>query len=200
MKQNNLPDEMWVKIPLINRSMKITEIFDSNLDLQWQQNGRFELTSFTVGNMEYSIQIEAKPLPSIPELKNKRTAEVSFFTKDTDISKAFSTQYEFGNSAIKVYGVVLNAIANKFKDYDAFYFIAKPEHSSNTEELKTKSGIYLTLANKVATSNNIRVYDQKTKYGNAFLVSKFPIENNDDFINETLEYLKNIDWGDVPHL
>lgn len=180
--------------------MRITEIFDSKLNLKWQKNGRIELTTFTVKDVKYNIQIESKPIAKVPELKNKKTAEVSFFVDNTNSDTAFSTQYEFGNEAFKVYGVVLSALAEKFKEYDAFYFIARPEHSSNPAELKTKTGIYLTLANKVAGAHPFRVYDQKSRYGNAFLVSKIPIENNVDFINEALEYMKRIDWNTVPGL
>lgn len=170
--------------------MQLDEIFDTEQDLIWQHQGRFELTTFNIGNVNYTIQIEKKHMAKVPELKGKKTAEVSFFTDASDTKVAHSTTNQMRHVATTVYGVVFNALEKKFQEYDAFYFVARPEHSQNEEQLGKKSDIYLTLANSVATRSNVRVYDQKSNYGNAFLVSKLPVENNADFINEAVEFMK----------
>lgn len=184
-------------------SMHLQEIFDTEADIVWQQQGRFELAEFVINDIKYIIQIEKKPISplKLPELKGKKTAEVSFFVADKkSLDQAYSTTHNIGNAAPKVLSVVFHALLEKFKEYDAFYYILRPQHSDSKEQLETKRGIYLTLANNLATHSNLRVYDQRSNYGNAFLVSKIPIESNKDFINETLEYIKNVDWNKVPRI
>lgn len=171
--------------------MQLTEVFDTNIKLEWTTRGRFELASFIVKDVGYVIQIERKPIRMVEELKNKKTAEVSFFTKTGNADESHTSTNKIGNAAPKVFGIVFNAIAEKFKQYDAFYFSAQTKHSKSEEELTTKSEIYLTLANSVAKRVSVpaRVYDQRSRYGHAFLVSKIEIDDQ-DFINEALEYIK----------
>ena len=180
-------------------TMKINEIFDKTIKLHWQQRGRFELTSFDANGERYIIQIESKPVNS-QALTNKKTAEVSFFTDNTDVEQAHSTTGRTNHTASSIYGIIFNALADKFQQYDAFYFTALSRHSINSEFSKKKNS-YLTIANSLAKRTpHARVYDDKHNNGHAFLVSKITIQHDDTFVNETLKFISDLEHSTVPSL
>ena len=128
---------------------------------------------------------------NIPELKGKRTATVSFAEQqEADVEKAFSTTGKMGRASHYVYSIVANALSDKFQDYDAYYFSALERHSGDASELDSKAKIYLHYANIVAKRHGVRVYEDRSNYGKAFLISKIPIES-EQFFNEALEFMKN---------
>jgi len=155
--------------------MKLSEIFDSDVDLQWQINGRFILTSFTANGIPYLIQIEKKPL-YFDELKDKKTAEVSFARNDIeDTEKAHSTA-KSSNFSAPTYGVVANALTKKFEDFDAFYFTANRRHSSSQDEFQSKANIYGILGNRIAKKTGAFFYEGKEGADSVFLVSRIKVE------------------------
>ncbi len=144
--------------------------------------------------LEEIFQIERKP---IPEIDSSKTAEVSFFRNDiSDINAAFSTTGT-AKSPLRIYGIVANLLADKFKSYDAFYFIAEKRHSSSSEELAQKVKIYSFLANRLASNTGARFYNDKTNYEEAFLVSKIQPTGN-KFVDEQKQALESFRLSSTP--
>lgn len=114
------------------------------------------------------------------ELENMRIGRVAFLTTIGILS---------------IVDKVIDALAIKFDEYDALMFDATMD-SNDPSDLKA---IYLWVVGELTRTTNAKVYDQKTNYGNAFLVSKVDISSV-DFVNETIEYLKTVDWNTVPSL
>jgi hypothetical protein len=158
--------------------MEIWEIFDSSIkDLKWQKTGRFELTEFEVDSQSFIIQIEQKRL-HLPSLNAFKTAEVSFFRKDLDGEKAFST----GNQSTipsSVYGIVSNSLLDKFKEYDAFFCTAEKRHSLSQSEFETKVKIYSMISNKISKRLGAYYFEKESVDYCAFLVSRQKLSSED---------------------
>ena len=104
--------------------MNIWEIFDTNIQLTWQQSERSELALLNYDNKPYMLQIYRTQFNQITELIGKNTAEVSFFRYDLNDQQSFSTTYDVPSPTM-LYGVISNALTDKFAEYDAFYFSAE---------------------------------------------------------------------------
>lgn len=188
--------------------MTLEELFDIHCEslstkrnIQWQRNGRFELGSFDAVDRNFTIQIENKPIIhfDIPVLKGKKTAEVSFFQADPLTGKeTFDATGEFsGSKAIQILGIVTNALLLKFKEYDAFYFVVKPEHTG----MRQKTAVFYHIASRLAKSQGFHPYERTVEGAPAFLTSKIPIDNlPDDWSNPVKEMLESINWSTVPKL
>lgn len=169
--------------------MIISEIFDTIIIPSWQKNGRFELASFNSNGYEYVIQIENKPLHFV-ELKNKKTAEISFYRNLDDSEAAHSTTHEIKNP-FYVYGGVANALLEKFMSFEAFYFNAEIRHSDNKEQFETKKEIYSFLGNRMAKRTGTKFYEKNGTDQYEVIVSKIPLANSRGFIVEAEAAL---DW------
>lgn len=172
--------------------MKLNDFIESlttKLSLQWQKKGNYELTSFNIGEHNYVIQIESKPLP-IEELQQLKTAEVSFFLQNPPEGQTgFDTANILKQNAMKVFSIVYNALADKFSNYDAFMFTAKSRHSSSPDEYKTKRRIYDNLADRLAKSYGLFKYSKGIGDGQAFLVSKTKIPLDEGWRQPVLEWI-----------
>jgi len=165
------------------------ESLNTKIPIQWHNQGRFEYGRFERFGRQFSIQIERKPIIHLPILKNKRTAEVSFYQYDPATGDPkFETTSEFNSTeALQILGIISNAIFLKFQEYDAFYFVVKPEYG-NVEQ---KATTYKHIADRLARSERIRVYERTIENAPAFLVSKFPVEStNEGWLNTFVEMLK----------
>lgn len=166
--------------------MKLIEIFDHTEILDWQRNGKFELAKLILDNAAYLLQIESKllfPKNQVLELVGKKTAEVSFNLLDIAGDNSFSTSNS-STKPIKVYGAVLNGLAEKFTDYDAFYFSAERRHSKTEEEFESKKEIYLLAANKAKKRTGALLYESEDGRGAYWLLSKIKLSA------ESLENIK----------
>jgi hypothetical protein len=144
----------------MDRKMKLKEIFDTSLDLEWQRNGRYWLSEFKMNNNNYIIQIEDKPLYDISKnLHGKKTAEIFFFIQGLNDVDAFST-LDNNASAGKIYGTVTNGILNKVKEYDAIVATIDIAHSSNQKEYKSKKRIYRFLMDRMKSSFGNFIYEK----------------------------------------
>lgn len=174
--------------------MKLNDLIESlntKLPLNWQKKGSYELTSFNIDEYVYVIQIELKPLP-IEELKGLKTAEVSFFLQNPpEDQTGFDTANVFKQTAVKIFSIVYNALADKFSEYDAFMFTAKSRHSSSPDEYKTKRRIYDNLADRLAKSYGLFKYSKGVGDGQAFLVSKIKISLNEGWRQPILEWIQS---------
>ena len=173
--------------------MKMNEVFDSSIEnLKWQRRGRFELAKVSINDLEYVIQVEQKPL-DVMELKKYNTAEVSFFLNVENDEQSHSTTGTAQRAAPSVYGVVLNALLDKFKEYDAFYFTLMGRHSSSLKEVEQKKRIYIFLAGEIAKRTpNTRVYDSRNNPEQEFLISKVLIQKDSrfgDIVKESISKL-----------
>jgi len=170
--------------------MIVLEVFDTKLDLKWQTTSRFELASFKYKHAEFLIQIEKKLLP-FKELKGKKTAEISFSRNDVqDVEKSHSTigDVEFPSA---IYGIISNALADKFSNFDAFYFIANRRHSKSGEEFNSKKKIYSFLADRISKKIGAFFFEGKDEDDEVFLVTRIKVEK-DGLVIEAEEARKNL--------
>jgi hypothetical protein len=168
--------------------MKLSEIFDSAPPIQWQTNGRFELGSISYHDFTYVVQVEHKPL-HIVGLNGKRTAEVSFHRDLHDSELAHSTTGDIGQPFV-LYGAVANGLLEKFKQYDAFYFIANHRHSESADQFESKRQIYFFLANRMAKLIGAKFYERSTPPDYEFIVSKLDLPSASGYVIEAVEALK----------
>ena len=192
--------------------MQLIEIFDTDLPLAWNKNGNIEQAVFKCDEEIYVIQIEIKPLLDIPELKGKKTAEVSFFKHvegEENSDKNFSTN-QTKTFSISVYSVVGRNLKRKFADFDAFYFSAEKRHSNDVKEFDRKKQIYRSLADRLRKdiSYNIKIYETENNSSATFIVSdiKFSKETTEKTgfvckLDEAMEsFYKSEVWANMPTL
>jgi CRISPR-associated Cas5-like protein len=178
--------------------MNIWEIFDTSIQLTWQQNGQYELAALNFENIPYVLQIYKTQLRQIPELLGKNTAEVSFFRSDLTDQQSFSTTYDVPSPTM-LYGVISNALADKFANYDAFYFSAEKAHSSTKDEYDAKVSIYQYAARRMLKRYGAKDYVNINNRGTDFIISKIAIVS-DAYKNPVKEYLDQLDWNTVPNI
>jgi hypothetical protein len=175
--------------------MKICEIFDTNLDVEWQQNGRFELAAFVYGET-YVIQLEKKKIPKLTELNGAKLAEASFYRSGMEGENAsFTTTKQAIDVPVRIYDVVLNAVSGKIDEYDAFIFTAETKHCRTAEEFSTKKDIYSAIADRIAKRmHNIFYYERLTENSAEFLITKIELseetQNKTNFKNPRAEAIK----------
>lgn len=167
--------------------MRMDEIFNTKTELKWQQHSKFELTNFICMDAKYVIQIEKKQLP-FDDLRNKKTAEISFFRDFEDSEMAHSTTNDV-DFPFKVYGIVANSLITKFNEFDAFYFVANKRHSKTAEQFESKKKIYRFIADRLAKKIGALLFIHSDGVDEYFLVTRSRI-NKDGFIIEAEEALK----------
>jgi hypothetical protein len=153
--------------------MKLTEIFDTDVAIHWQRNGRFELGGIVFSGHEYIIQIETKPL-MFNELLGRKTAEVSFFRNTEDSEAAHSTTGDI-KQPFALYGSVASGLLKRFQDFDAFYFAAESRHSSSNDQFISKTNIYNFLADQLTKRVGARKYEKIDNDCHMWLISKYEI-------------------------
>lgn len=172
--------------------MRLEEIFDTKQNVEWNKTGNFEFTSFTVNNIKYIIQIENTG-SKFPELNNYKNAEITFRLSNIKTDDAFHTANKLNKSIspLKVYGTVMNSLADKFKEYDSFYFSVLKRHSTNNNEFDSKRRIYSDLLNRLRMKYRTYKYEHKECDGIEFLVSKIPLSRETqiefDYVNPMVE-------------
>lgn len=176
--------------------MRLWEIFDTSVQLEWQQNGQHELSSLNYGNKPYILQIHKVQLQQIPELLGKKTAEVSFFRDDLTDQQSFSTTYDVPSPTM-LYGVISNGLSDKFVEYDAFYFSAERAHSNTKGEYDAKVSIYQYAANRIVKRYGARCYENINNVSTNFIISKIII-HNEKYKCPVQEYREHLDWAKVP--
>lgn len=160
--------------------MKLEEIFDSKIEnLQWEKHGDYELAGFYVNHIPYTIQIEQKTIPNVNGLFDYKTAEISYFRTDKDNNDAFKTTGESEFDTYALYGVLINALINKFEDYEAFYFSVERRHSTNDKEYRQKRYLNRTLVKRLMSSVSYNTYDYEYDAGAyyAHIISKVKIDD-----------------------
>lgn len=171
----------------------LVEIFDSKVDVHWIRKGRFDLAKVETETQDYQIEIEKITLNDwkIPELDGKRIGEILFgVIKEVQTDNSFKTQRKEQN-ATKIYGVVSNALIDKFSEYDAFYFQVLKRHSNSQEEFETKLAIYQALIRILRQKEQIYSYVANTQFGVQYLISKIKLSSETEqctgFINPLKE-------------
>lgn len=180
--------------------MKLEEIFDTKQNVEWQSRGEFELTKFIVDNIEYVIQIQKMDNKNITETSTRKIGELSFRLKNVSDDTAFSTKLNT-TAPIKVYGIVLNALLEKFNEYDGYYFIALKRHSINDEEYVTKIKIYQELLRRLYMKQSCCRYEKNETDGKIWLVTKVPIsietQKLNGLYNAVKEAMISVGFGTV---
>jgi hypothetical protein len=144
------------------------EIFDTKLDLVWQKHGDYELTAFIWDEQQFIIQIG-------PAVTVENAFEVCFF-RNEDSNQAFLKPAKSSDVVPStVYGVVLNALADKISDVP-FYFSAEYFHSQNNKQFQQTVKLYEMLARRIARQKNGYFYQRRNR-PNEFLVSLKQINN-----------------------
>ena len=188
-------------------TINLKEIFNTVKDFHFINKGNHELGFFSVDGKDYQVQIDSTGSSiqhefEIPELENKKVAEISFLNaKEEDLQTAYSTQSNTDNtlgSSASIYGIVANRLAEKFKnDYDAFFYTLESQHSSSSEEYDKKSRIYrmiaATIRGKVGR-HSANYYELKRPNIIVYLVSKIPLsresEHSSGLINPIKESMR----------
>lgn len=170
---------------LINLPWEIPldESGDAIANLKWTKSGTYEKAKFEVNGTVYQIAIVQKPVDTVPglsNLKGKKTAELSFIEGEATTPE-YGTTGKAKSSSNKIYGVVLNAAAERFNDYDALIFVAKRADSQSEKQYKTKARIYQAGAERLARMNNAWSRSKEVSGGIAFIVTKVPIDINEWF-------------------
>jgi hypothetical protein len=147
--------------------MNLWEIFDFEGDVEWVARSWGQQGSVTLDGQPFSIQLRHQRLP---ELDTANIVEVSFFRTDIQGDEALASTNQTPYPG-KVYGTVINQLAKKSKDHDAFYFTAEHRHSS-TEGYQQRVGIYQTLAHRVSMRTGLQVYEKASPWNHEWLVSK----------------------------
>ena len=175
--------------------MKLNEIFDTEIkNLHWQSHGRYLLAGIKIDKIFFTIQIERKPLLIFDNSIKVKSAEVSFFrTYEQDEDKAFSTYDDLKQSPVSIYGSIANALANQFKDFDAFYFSAERKHSSSEKQFQQKKKIYFTLADRLRRKgSNVDLFELETPSSQEYLVTKVKPSAKSNLKNELKEALSQL--------
>lgn len=163
----------------------INEIFDHKENLAWQSHGDFQMAAFTMNSRRYQIQIQTiqrVPYRNVKELAGKKIGDVSFLDiTDNKVSDdSFATSKDHQQSSIKVYSTVLNGIADKFDDYDAYHFEADRRHSNSAEEFNAKLHIYESLVRSLKSKQAFHYYERNESGSKYFLISKIKLENDSE--------------------
>lgn len=163
----------------------VNEIFDHKENLTWQSHGDFQMAAFSMGGRRYQIQIQTiqrVPYRNVKELTGKKIGDVSFMDiTDNKISDdSFATSKEHQSSSIKVYSTILNGIASKFDEYDAYHFEADRRHSNSNEEFNAKLHIYESLVKSLKSKHAFHYYERKESGSKYFLISKIKLENESE--------------------
>jgi len=152
------------------KNMELWEILTSTAVIDWEHKGNFELGEFTVDDRRFVIQIERKNPPGAFD-PSSRFAEVSFWSHGVDGDDAFKSDGRFTSPA-RVYGIVANALIDRFSDYDAFYFSAERRHSEDVKEFEARTGIYNWAAERISKRIGADYLENRGITANEFVVSR----------------------------
>ena len=146
--------------------MKLTEVFNTKLPLEWKHDVNEFYSEFSIGENRYGVSaIEEK-------VEHIRTIRVDFHIKVD--GKASHDATNFGEDSFKVLAIVSNGIKSKFLDYDIVYFLAKRTDTDNAFDSRVK--LYSRIVDKLRVENN-RI-GVKKELSNEFLFALCKTEND----------------------
>lgn len=160
-----------------NHSSRLQEVFDTEIEIEWENLSKGEHALFKYGEHVFVIQIVPIHLP-LKELKGMNIVEASFYRKDLDGEASFSTTDEY-EVPVKVYGGVMNAFADKFVAFDGMYFEADRRHSKSQKQFAAKTRLYSFMADRVAKKAHAIMYTAKSSSISKFLVTTTKLQNSD---------------------
>lgn len=156
-----------------------------HIELTWQRQGNYDLTSFSVNNVKYLVQIHMLPSISnlsMPEFDQKKIGEVSFSVMKDDITtdSSFSNQPESQKSSTMVYSTVLHSVAAKFKEYDVFFFEVFRRHSKDDMTYEKKMHLYQSLVSRIKSLTKFHYYEKKSSTESIIIVSKVKLSEESE--------------------
>lgn len=124
--------------------MKLTEVFNTKLNLEWTHDVNEFYSEFSIGEHQYGVSAIEE------DFHNLKTIRVDFRYKDEN--KISHDATNFGIDALKVLAIISNGIKQKFHDYDIIYFLAKK--TSNDMEFGSRVKLYSRIVDKLKVENN----------------------------------------------
>lgn len=167
-----------------NHSLRLQEVFDSNIQIEWESLSKGEHALFKYGEHVFVIQLVPVHLP-LEELKGMNIVEASFYRKDLEGEASFSTTDEY-EVPIKVYGAVMNGFAARFAEFDGMYFEADRRHSKSEKQFAAKVRLYSFMADRVAKRAHAVLYTAKDTLSSKFLVTTVKLQST-EFTNPVQE-------------
>lgn len=162
----------------------VDEAYLYKADLHWQKDGRFEMAKFQINDVSYVIQLETLPNVThfnVPDFKGSKIAEVSFFIqKAVDIETSFSDQKDHQPAAMKVYSATMYGVADKFDEYDVFFFIAERRHSKDGMTFEQKTRIHRSLVAAMKSTKRFHYYEHEDNTKSTFIVSKIKLSEDSE--------------------
>lgn len=157
--------------------------------------------SFVVSDVKYVIQLaittQIDELPSIPEFKGVRIAEVSFF-EHTQGDSAFSTNNKVGFDVMKLYSIIGHAVADKMKEYDVYYFNLNARHSDTERQYKIKHKLAEYTVKELRNLLPIHFYapSNKSTRRSTYILSKIKLSDKTEktlgMIHPLKEAMRNV--------
>ena len=170
------------------------EINDDNII--WQKNGSGETAIFgDFAENNYAVYFNNLPSISgmiVPELRGKKIAEVSFghFRNDPEkgavmTDRTFNSDGREKRGFSTVYGQVCYAVAQKFDDYDVFYFDAFKRHSGDDPKMhEIKQSIYRAMIKKIEAKKDVKFHyyetNSRSDVGTLFICSKIKLSDQSE--------------------
>lgn len=124
--------------------MKLTEVFNTKLPLEWKHDVNEFYSEFMIGENKYGVSAVEE------DFNNTKTIRVDFHYKDENRISHAATN--FGADALKVLAIISNGIKQKFNDYDIVYFLAKK--TENDKEFSSRVKLYGRIVDKLKVENN----------------------------------------------
>ncbi len=137
--------------------MKLSEVFDTHLDLTWEYSMDEYFSQFELDGKLYGIS-------AIEEVVGQfKTIRIDFHVKDESGINHNATN--FGDNSFKVLAIVSNAVKAKFSDYDVVYFLAKK--TTSDKEFDSRVKLYSRIVDKLKVEQNR--FPVKHDIGEAYL-------------------------------
>jgi hypothetical protein len=165
------------------------KIFDTDppseltpINIDWKEVGPEGWSAgFQWGERRFVLQLLRFRAPGVPN--DVRTFEASFYLADVENDDAFSTVDTPTNPVaseipVKVYGVVLNALLQVWKEQhiDAIFFSAEPRHSSTAQQQRRKEQLYEMLARRAQRQGGGYLYTHRG-YRAQWVLSKIKLDH-----------------------
>lgn len=146
---------------------ELQEVFDSKIDVSWSKQAWGYIGGFSINDQPYKVELRKT---TVAGLKGHNPAEVSFYLADVTDDSAFASTNKAHHIASTIYGVVFNALNERYDDFDAFYFSAETRHSGN--EYSKKVALYTHLATQISRRRGATLYVSENASRTDFLLSK----------------------------
>ena len=126
--------------------MKLNEIFNTKLILNWTFDVNEYYSEFVINEHKYGISVVEE------EIENIKAIRIDFHFKNEDGTIEHNAT-NFGNDALKVLGIISNAIKEKFNHYEIIYFLAKK--TSTDKEFSSRVKLYSRIIDKLKIELNM---------------------------------------------